>query len=98
MLGSSIRIGGMVTEASQPMGDLDLHAVVQELTEIGKAGKFLDEGPGEARARELGNQLDVHGGIEGMRTALAQVASRLPNPYVARELERAWDGIGSWLG
>ena len=98
MLGSSIRIGGIVTDASPPTGGLDLQAVVQELTEIGKAGKYLDEGPGEARARELGLQLDAHGGSEGMRIALAQVASRLPDPAVARELEYAWDGVGSWLG
>jgi hypothetical protein len=33
-----------------------------------------------------------------MRAALAQVESRLPDPGAARELEYAWDGIGSWLG
>jgi hypothetical protein len=88
----------MVTDASQPTGDLDVEAVIQELTEIGKAGKYLDDGPGEARARELGGQLDTHGGVQGMRAALAQVASRLPDPGAARELEYAWDGIGSWLG
>ncbi|MEU4194812.1 hypothetical protein AB0E69_23130 [Kribbella sp. NPDC026611] len=87
-----------MTDASQPTGDLDLGAVIQELTEIGKAGKYLDDGPGEARARELGGQLDTHGGIAAMRAALARVESRLPDPGAARELEYAWDGIGSWLG
>ncbi|MFF0264221.1 hypothetical protein [Kribbella sp. NPDC004536] len=85
-------------DASQPTGDLDLEAVVQELTDIGKAENYLDAGPGEARARELGAQLDAHGGMRAMRTALAQVASRLPDPAVADELEYAWDGVGSWLG
>ena len=87
-----------MTDASQPAGDLDIEAVVQELTEIGDAGKYLDDGPGEARARELGGQLDTHGGIQGMRAALAQVASRLRDPGAAHELEYAWDGVGSWLG
>lgn len=88
----------MVTDASQPAGDLDLEAVIRELTELGKAEKYLDEGPGEARTRELGAQLDAHGGSAAMRAALAQVSSRLPDPGVARELEYAWDGVGSWLG
>lgn len=86
-----------MTDASRQTGGLDLQAIVKELTEIGNAEKYLDEGPGEARARELGRQLHAHGGIEGMRTALAQVASQLPKPAVADELEYAWDGVGSWL-
>ncbi|GAA1154479.1 hypothetical protein GCM10009630_60760 [Kribbella jejuensis] len=86
-----------MTDASPKPGGLDLQAVVKELTEIGKAEKYLDGGPGEARARELGRQLHAHGGIASMRAAIAEVASRLPDPVVADELEYAWDGTGSWL-
>jgi hypothetical protein len=77
---------------------IDYLALVQELAVIGQANGFLDRGPGEERTREIGRELEAYGGIEEMRTAHAHVSAYLTDPAGPRELERAWDGIGSWMG
>ena len=84
----------------------EIDRMTRELIEIGRRGGFLAMGPGgsgggqsKARARVIGERLDEIGGIELMRSVGQRVARELgPGSGAGRELEAAWDGIGSWHG
>ncbi|NUS43989.1 MAG: DUF4328 domain-containing protein [Mycobacteriaceae bacterium] len=77
--------------------------LVAELVTIGTTRGYLkpyEPGAGsiiDGRTKEIGRQLHSRGGIDMMRSVHAAVAERVRHhPGLARELEHAWDGIGSW--
>ncbi|MFF7211909.1 hypothetical protein ACFZAU_15470 [Streptomyces sp. NPDC008238] len=71
---------------------------MDELCAIGLFHGFLTlEGEKDPRTREIGAELDGMGGKQEMLDAHHLVRARLGRVH-ARELEAAWDGIGSWLG
>ncbi len=77
-----------------PLTDLD--PLVRELVEIGRDGDFLDRGGRRERTVEIGSQLYSSGGMDAMLSAHQEV--QYWTPFQARNLELAWDGIGTWRG
>ncbi len=55
-------------------------------------------GAPEQELRRIGEMLDRRGGMDLMRAAHAEFASRCVVLGAARNLESVWDGIGSWRG
>lgn len=60
-----------------------------------KYGKFLGEA--EDEAREIGNELNKSGGFEAMKM-VCETIYHVIGGIPGRHLEKAWDGIGRWLG
>lgn len=71
--------------------------LLEELCAIGGSRGFLTMQGKDRRTREIGAELERMGGKQEMLDAHSVVRSWL-GPVRARELEVAWDGIGSWLG
>jgi len=67
--------------------------LLEELISIGINECYLPRR--EGRTTEIGKELNRIGGMELMLWAHERVAVELGN-VVARELESAWGGIGSW--
>jgi hypothetical protein len=78
-----------VARRRTPLDQLD--PLVGELVRIGADGFQFS-----LRAKEIGKLLDQRGGIDEMRAAHQQASYWHPDQ--ARALERAWGGIGDWLG
>ncbi len=57
---------------------------------------FSCDTPGRAAVRELGNRLDEIGGMDLMLEVHKRFSSQVPQG--ARNLEMAWNTVGSWLG
>lgn len=55
-------------------------------------------GAPEQELRRIGEMLDQRGGMDLMRAAHAEFASRCGVLGAARNVEFVWDGIGSWMG
>lgn len=55
-------------------------------------------GAPEQELRRIGEMLNQRGGMDLMRAAHAEFASRCGVLGAARNLEFVWDGIGSWMG
>ncbi|MDX2644863.1 hypothetical protein PV341_15060 [Streptomyces sp. PA03-1a] len=70
--------------------------LLDELCAIGRGQGFLTLRGKDRRTREIGAELDEMGGKQEMLDAHSVVRARL-GPLCARELEAAWDGVGSWL-
>lgn len=51
-----------------------------------------------AEVRAIGAAFDASGGMDAMRAAHAEFASRCTVPGAARNLEHLWDGVGAWRG
>lgn len=71
--------------------------MVLELLRIGTSSGFLTrDGREDRRTREIGSQLNEIGGMDAMFSVYEVIRYVLPRE--ARSLERAWNGIGDWLG
>ncbi|SEP54364.1 hypothetical protein SAMN04489732_14423 [Amycolatopsis saalfeldensis] len=70
--------------------------LLAELAAIGANPGFLSPS-GNQRTREIGAKLNRRGGRRTMLSAHRAITSQLGRE-AARELEFAWDGIGSWAG
>ncbi|WP_329387610.1 hypothetical protein [Streptomyces sp. NBC_01716] len=81
-------------------GPLDLSVpadrLTHELAETGRGRGFLS-GKGRPRTREIGAELELINGKQQMLEAHEYVRAEL-GVSAARELEAAWDGIGTWRG
>jgi uncharacterized protein DUF6585 len=74
-----------------------MRSAVAELVNVGRAQGFLsDDGGARNQITEIGRRLDEVGGMTLMRLVHGEVARQLPSH--SRELDAAWDGIGTWLG
>lgn len=60
-------------------------------------GSFLDEGPGEAAAKDIGFELVESFGSAGM-VKVCETYRDTIDRIQARAIEKAWDGIGGWRG
>lgn len=89
--------GGPVTEARVALLDGPSDQLLAELLEIGQNRGFLAGGRDDSRTREIGAELDQMDGMQKMLQVHAAVKAQLGQGH-ARDLERAWDGIGSWMG
>jgi len=67
----------------------------QGLVEIKKP---LDEGIGQERCKRIGKTIYQHLGNAGMMAVCEYVRDVLHNKSHCRSIERAWDGIGQWMG
>lgn len=76
------------------MTDAEMKFYVGKLAQI---PNFLDQGDGQARCRQIGEEINNKGGIEAMVQVCEHYRDHVDRGR-AREIEAAWDGIGSWLG
>lgn len=58
----------------------------------------LDYGEGETLCREIGQNIYIEWGHQGMVLVCEYIRDKLGNRIQYRSVERAWDGIGEWLG
>ncbi|MFB6722377.1 hypothetical protein ACFCV3_19530 [Kribbella sp. NPDC056345] len=70
--------------------------MIEDLVEIGLDDGFL--GDDYQETRRIGECVNAIGGMGEMLAVHREVSRHLINPSVPRELERAWDGIGTWFG
>jgi len=80
----------------------EIDALVEELIQIGKTTKFYGKNPGpdfnqsyDIRAREIGNILNVKGGMSLMQFACYRVGVVVGKREMS-QLEGAWHNIGDW--
>ncbi|KAF9946223.1 hypothetical protein BGZ72_000520 [Mortierella alpina] len=86
--------------AKNPSATLSTADLITELIDVGSAeGTLLGPLGWEPlkRVRSIGSALNDAGGKKLMQQAHKTVRDKLGAPR-ARELEVAWDGVGSWLG
>lgn len=82
----------------------DLVAAVEQLVDIGTSQGGYNEGStGGQHARRIGNEINRVGGFRMMQemhkvfvSALSERADPISASSLSRDLEKAWDGIGSW--
>lgn len=77
--------------------DARTYELLEELQAIGRAQGYLSLQGKDPRTREIGAELHGMNGKQKMLDAHAVVLTQL-GQLRARELEAAWDGIGSWRG
>lgn len=77
--------------------DARTYQLLEELQAIGRAQGYLSLQGKDPRTREIGAELHGMNGKQKMLDAHAVVLTRL-GQLRARELEAAWDGIGTWRG
>ncbi len=78
-------------------GDARTNQLANELLVIGRRRGFLTMQGKDPRTRGIGTELDRIGGMRRMLDVHDVVGDKLGR-LSARELEVAWDGIGSWQG
>jgi hypothetical protein len=78
-------------------GEIGTRELLIELVAIGRGRGFLTSGGKDPRTREIGEDLNRINGKQAMLEAHATVEAELGR-LKGRELEMAWNGIGSWMG
>jgi len=82
----------------QKIDNIQLREYLERLRNVYREhGSFLDEGPGEAEACAIGNEINDAAGFAGM-VKVCETYRDTVDRIQARALEKAWDGIGSWRG
>ena len=76
------------------MNEAEVKSYVAKLAQI---PSVLDRGDGEARCREIGQEIWDRGGIDAMVQVGEHYRDKVDGGR-AREIEYAWDGIGTWQG
>lgn len=72
-----------------------LPALISELVRIGRTGSFQGDSEGALRTVTIGRCLDALGGGSLMYRVATEVVRQL-GPFRQRDLDNAWDGIGTW--
>ena len=76
------------------MRDAELKSYVTRLASI---PCFMDAGDGEAKSREIGEEIDAKWGFNGMVRVCEYYRDHVDESRY-RALERSWDNIGAWRG
>jgi hypothetical protein len=84
----------MQCKKGEEMTEADVKSYVTKLAQI---PNMLDEGDGEARCREIGQEILDRGGFNAMVEVCEYYRDHVDHGR-AREIELAWDGIGPWMG
>lgn len=79
-----------------PAGPGEVAALTDELVGIGNTRGFITKYSDDKRTREIGQRLHEIGGKPLMKQVYQEVAEEVRRP--ARELDKAWNRVGDWLG
>ncbi|MCD0443548.1 hypothetical protein LO763_07890 [Glycomyces sp. A-F 0318] len=99
----AMRARAGAVQARNPPLPPDLEAVARRLADLGPDAL----GAGEAAVREIGGELDRRGGVPLMQAVLGRAEAiatgrgayeEYADRSIERRVDRAWDGIGDWLG